>query len=187
MATALFLDRDGVINHDVGYTCAIEDFRFVGGIFALVRGVLALGRRVVVVTNQAGIGRGFYTPDDYAVLTAWMCDRFAEQGAPLTAIYHCPYHPEGIPPWRGDAPCRKPRPGMLIEAAFDHGLDLGASILIGDRETDIAAGRAAGLRANGLFDPTGTTPPANADAVLRDHGESLAWLQAMTPIQGNNP
>ena len=181
MASALFLDRDGVINHDAGYACSIEAFRFVDGIFALVRGVLALGRRVVVVTNQAGIGRGYYTPDDFARLTAWMRDRFAEHGAPLTAVYHCPYHPEGIPPWRGDAPCRKPRPGMLLEAAADLGLDLGASVLIGDHETDIAAGRAAGLKANGFFDPTGAQPRVAADAVLRDHGESLAWVQAMTP------
>lgn len=143
---ALFLDRDGVINVDHGYVHRVEDFEFVPGIFELVRGARELGLLPVVVTNQAGIGRGMYTEADFQALTRWMSGRFDAAGAPLAAVYHCPTHPTaGIGPYRVPSPMRKPNPGMLLAARDDLGIELARSALVGDKGSDIAAGRAAGV------------------------------------------
>lgn len=151
---ALFLDRDGVINVDHGYVHRKSDFEFVEGIFDLCRAATALGHEVFVVTNQAGIGRGYYTESQFLELTEWMCGVFRMRGVEIGRVYHCPYHPEhGLGAFRQDAFCRKPNPGMILQAAEEYGLDLGASLLIGDSHTDIQAGRAAGVGCNILFDP----------------------------------
>jgi D-glycero-D-manno-heptose 1,7-bisphosphate phosphatase len=143
---ALFLDRDGVINHDTGYTHRIEDFVFRDSIFDLCRAAQAKGFALVVVTNQAGIGRGYYTEAQFQTLTAWMLERFAEQGIAFAGIEHCPDHPtHGIGPFRRDTPRRKPGPGMILDAAAAHGLDLPRSAMIGDRASDMQAAQAAGV------------------------------------------
>jgi D-glycero-D-manno-heptose 1,7-bisphosphate phosphatase len=143
---ALFLDRDGVINVEKNYVHRVEDFEFVEGIFELCRAAAARKRPIVVVTNQAGIGRGYYSETEYAKLTEWMCNRFMEEGAPLAAVYHCPFHPEhGLGEYRKESFDRKPNPGMILRARDDLGLDLTRSVLIGDKGSDIAAGRAAGV------------------------------------------
>lgn len=146
MRPALFLDRDGVINIDHGYVGSRDRFDFVPGIFPLVREAISLGFVPVVATNQSGIARGIFDEDDFTALTEWMLDRFKAEGAPLAAVYHCPFHPEGsIERWRRDHEWRKPRPGMLLAAAHDLALNLKESALVGDSERDIEAGRAAGL------------------------------------------
>jgi D-glycero-D-manno-heptose 1,7-bisphosphate phosphatase len=151
---ALILDRDGVVNEDVGYLYRIEECRFVDGIFALARAFSGRGFALVIATNQAGIGRGYYGEPEFERLMAWMKGEFARHGAPLDAVYHCPYHPtEAVGPYRRDSEFRKPRPGMLLRAATELGLDLERSWCIGDKMTDIEAGRAAGLRNLVLFDP----------------------------------
>lgn len=143
---ALFLDRDGVINHDTGHCHRIEDFVFRDGIFELCARAEARGLALVVVTNQAGIGRGLYSEADFAALTAWMLARFAERGIAFAAVEHCPDHPEhGLGPYRRDNPRRKPGPGMLLDAAARHGLDLARSAMLGDRATDMQAALAAGV------------------------------------------
>jgi D-glycero-D-manno-heptose 1,7-bisphosphate phosphatase len=143
---ALFLDRDGVINVDHGYVHRIDDFEFIPGIFSLVRRGRELGYRIIVVTNQAGIGRGYYSEAQFLALSEWMQARFEAEGAPLDAIYHCPHHPEhGIGVFRQDSPDRKPRPGMLLRAAKEWNLDLLRSALVGDRASDIQAAVAAGI------------------------------------------
>lgn len=143
---ALFLDRDGVINHDIGYTHRIEDFRFRVGIFDLCRRAQELGYALVIVTNQAGIGRGYYSEGDFQRLTTWMLDRFAEQGIHFAGIEYCPDHPtHGIGSYRRENLRRKPGPGMLLDAAAKHGLDLARSVMIGDRASDMEAAFAAGV------------------------------------------
>lgn len=143
---ALFLDRDGVINYDTGYTHRIEDFRFKDGIFELCARAQALGYALVVVTNQAGIGRGYYSEADFQKLTAWMLERFAEQGIHFASVEYCPDHPtHGIGPYRRENLRRKPGPGMLLDAAAEHGLDLARSAMIGDRASDMEAAFAAGV------------------------------------------
>lgn len=145
-ARALFLDRDGVINVEKNYVHRVEDFEFMPGIFALCARARDLGYRLVVITNQAGIGRGFYTEADFQRLTGWMLGEFRARGVELARVYHCPYHPtEGIGPYRRDSFDRKPHPGMLLRARADLGLDLAESVLVGDRSSDIEAGRAASV------------------------------------------
>ena len=130
---ALFLDRDGIINVDHGYVHRREQFEFVPGIFDLTRYAADVGVPVVVVTNQAGIGRGLFDEAAFQDITRWMCERFAAERAPIAKVYHCPYHPEfGLGAYRLDHPWRKPRPGMLLQAAADLGLDLPASAIVGD-------------------------------------------------------
>jgi len=166
LARALFLDRDGVINQEVGYLHRAEDVLWVDGIFDLCRTALALDYRLVVVTNQAGIGRGLYTQAQFDDLTAWMMRQFAARGAPLSAVYSCPFHPEhGLGDYRRDHEDRKPAPGMLLRAARDLGLDLSRSVLVGDRCTDIAAAHAAGLREAFLL--AGTENPAECSCPHR--------------------
>jgi D-glycero-D-manno-heptose 1,7-bisphosphate phosphatase len=145
---ALFIDRDGIINVDHGYVHRIEQFEFVPGIFELARFVGSeLGWPIIVATNQSGIGRGYFDEPAFDLLTRWMCERFRQEGAPLTRVYHCPYHPQhGIGAYRLDHPWRKPRPGMLLQAADDCGISLADSVLVGDAMTDIEAGAAAGIR-----------------------------------------
>lgn len=145
---ALFIDRDGIINVDHGYVHRIEQFEFIPGIFELTRFVSSeLGWPIIVATNQSGIGRGYFDEQAFDLLTRWMCERFRQEGAPLTRVYHCPYHPEhGIGAYRADHPWRKPRPGMLLQAADDYGISLADSVLVGDTMTDIEAGAAAGIR-----------------------------------------
>ena len=149
MNRALFLDRDGVINVDKNYVCRSEDFDFLPGIFDLCRTAQEMRFIPIVITNQAGIGRGFYTEDDFQRLTAWMLERFLEQGVRIGRVYHCPYHPTAaIGAYRRESFDRKPNPGMILRAEDEFALDLTNSVLVGDKDTDIAAGRAAGVRHN---------------------------------------
>lgn len=144
--SALFLDRDGVINVNHGYVHRPEEFEFVGGIFELVAAANRMGYLVVVVTNQAGIGRGYYVEAQFHALTNWMKSGFAEHGGRIDAVYFCPYHPEhGIGEYRRESEFRKPAPGMLLQAQRELGIDMEQSIFIGDKPTDMAAGRAAGV------------------------------------------
>lgn len=147
MNKAVFLDRDGVINLDHGYTYKIEDFEFVDGVFESCKKMVDLGYKLVVVTNQSGIGRGYYTPEDFERLTQWMKGEFLKQGIEISGVYFCPHHPQNA---QGDylrqCECRKPAPGMLLRAATELNLDLSLSIMVGDKESDIEAGRRAGVK-----------------------------------------
>lgn len=156
---ALFLDRDGVINQEVGYLHLPEQVRWVPGIFSLCRTAVDLGYQLVVVTNQAGIGRGLYTQTQFDDLTAWMHAEFAARDTPLAGTYHCPYHPtHGLGDYKREHEDRKPSPGMLLRAARDLHLDLTRSVLVGDRCSDIAAAHAAGLAHAFLLAGTESTP-----------------------------
>lgn len=144
---AVFLDRDGVINVETGYVHRREEFVFQEGIFELCSAAEALGYLLVVVTNQAGIARGYYSESDFLELTEWMVAEFKRRGISIANVYHCPYHPiYGLGKYRSDSPDRKPKPGMLLRAHADHNLDLERSVLIGDKLSDIAAAEAAGVR-----------------------------------------
>ena len=143
---SLFLDRDGVINEEVGYLHRFADVRFVEGIVPLLRAANRHDWFTCVVTNQAGIGRGLYTEAQFDELMREMRQALAAKDARLDAVYFSPFHPEhGIGEYRRETDCRKPRPGMLLRAAHEHGLDLGRSIMVGDRCSDMEAGAAAGV------------------------------------------
>jgi D-glycero-D-manno-heptose 1,7-bisphosphate phosphatase len=141
---ALFLDRDGVINVDHGHVHKIEDFEFIPGIFELARKANQAGWLVIIVTNQAGIAKGYYTEEAFRTLMDWVCEQFRQNGAKIDAVYHCSHHPDF-----GDireCACRKPLPGMFLAAAAAHGIDLSASVMIGDHDTDILAASRASIR-----------------------------------------
>ena len=143
---AVFLDRDGVINLDRAYVHRWEDFEFVPGIVDAMRRLKQAGYLLVVVTNQSGIARGYYSEAQYQQLTAQMREALASAGAAVDAVYHCPHHPEGaLAPYATDCDCRKPAPGMILQAARELGIDLPGSFLIGDKPSDIDAARAAGV------------------------------------------
>jgi D-glycero-D-manno-heptose 1,7-bisphosphate phosphatase len=176
---ALFLDRDGVINHEVGYLHRSEDVTFVDGIFPLCRTAMRLGYRLIVVTNQAGIARGYYSIAQFDGLMDWMRMKFRAEHVQLDAVYFCPYHPEhGIGEYRRDHPDRKPSPGMLLRGAAEFGIALEQSVLVGDRCSDVAAANAANLRQAFLL---AGTEPARCDGIYRPAAslaEVEAWLIA---------
>lgn len=141
MRKALFLDRDGVINHEIGYLSKPEDVQFIDGIFETCRAFHEEGYLIVIVTNQSGIARGYYTETEFEDLTRWMHDEFASRGVMIAKTYHCPHHPAIT----GDCLCRKPLPGMLLSAATELNIDLSQSVLVGDKVSDVEAGLTAGI------------------------------------------
>ncbi len=142
----LFLDRDGVLIEDLGYVGRAEDVRPIPGAFAAVARARRAGLAVVVVTNQSGIGRGYYGEADYRRVQAEVEARLRAEGGGLDGAYHCPFHPEGQEPFRHpDHEDRKPNPGMLLRAARELGLDLGRSLMVGDKRGDLEAGARAGV------------------------------------------
>lgn len=175
---ALFLDRDGIINVDKNYVHRPEDFEFVDGIFELCRIGQQQGYRPVVITNQAGIGRGYYSEADFHALTEWMMERFAEQGIRIEKVYFCPFHPEhGIGQYRCESDFRKPNPGMILQARAELNLDLAASILVGDKESDIEAGLRAGVGLNILVDYTSSEAPSRANLCFHTVNGVAHWFK----------
>lgn len=142
---ALFLDRDGVINYDPGYVYRIEDFEFMPGIFEALAGFMALGYEIFVVTNQSGIGRGYYSEDDFAKLSKYMIDEFKSYGVEIKKIYHCPHTPSD------DCNCRKPKPGMILQALDEFNISLKDSLMIGDKPSDLESARRAGVESGYLI------------------------------------
>jgi D-glycero-D-manno-heptose 1,7-bisphosphate phosphatase len=179
---ALFLDRDGVINEEVHYLWRPEDCRIVPEIIPLLKTAHELGYVTVVITNQAGIGRGLYSEDDFHHLMDHIQTELAHHGARLDAIYFSPFHPEhGVGEYRRDTDCRKPAPGMILRAASEHDLDVKHSILVGDRCTDIAAGAAAGIPHLFLFGKTETN--SCESSIPYSHIDSLLAVQAFLQQQ----
>ena len=131
MRKALFLDRDGIINIDHGYVSKIKDFEFVEGIFDLVKLFSDKGYLIFVVTNQSGIGRGYYKEKDFSLLTEWMVKKFEEHGIDIAQVFHCPHTPET------KCHCRKPETGMIEKAMETYTIDLSHSWMIGDKQSDI--------------------------------------------------
>ncbi len=187
---ALLLDRDGVINVDRGFVSRLENFEWMPGIFDVARTAARLGRALVVVTNQTGIGRGDYTEDDYEAVTAFMRERFEREGAGLAAVYHCPFHPEAVEARYRAAnhPWRKPRPGMLLAARDDLGIDLAASAMLGDKRGDLLAGHAAGVGALGLIG-NAEIAPGEVPAFERfaDLSRVPQWLENLSKAAAIRP
>ena len=151
---ALFLDRDGVINVDYGYVYQKKNFHLIEGIFDLVKLGNQLGLLVVVVTNQSGIARGYYTENEFWDFSEWMLGIFQKNNAKIDSIYYSPYHPtKGIGKYKIDEETRKPKPGMILKAAKELQINLKRSILIGDKITDLHAANSAGIGTKILYKP----------------------------------
>jgi len=135
----IFLDRDGVINHEVGYLHKVEDFRFIDGVFEACLHFQSLDYKIIVVTNQSGISRGFYGEQEFHLLNNWMLAQFNNQGIEILDVFFCPHGPEK------DCYCRKPKPGMLLAAKEKHRINMSQSWMIGDKEADIKAASTAGV------------------------------------------
>ena len=135
----IFLDRDGVINKEVNYLHKIDDFEFIGGIFDTCLHFQSLSYKIIIITNQSGISRGYYTESDYQKVTQWMLNQFKYNNINILDIFHCPHGPNST------CNCRKPMPGMFLNAKTKHNIDMEKSWMIGDNERDIIAANSAGI------------------------------------------
>lgn len=174
--SAVFLDRDGVLIADVGVLRSPTDIAVVEGVPEALSLLSNAGYALVVVTNQTVVARGLLTEEELDALHAVVRERLRREGAPeLDAIYVCPHHPGAtLPPYRVDCDCRKPRPGLLLQAARDLDLDLSSSTLVGDRGSDIAAGALAGcatvlVRSGAHEDPPIETTLELDDEIVPDY------------------
>jgi D-glycero-D-manno-heptose 1,7-bisphosphate phosphatase len=136
---AIFIDRDGVINKEVGYLHKIKDFKFIDGVFDACLHLQNLGYHLIIVTNQSGISRGYYGENDFHVVNNWMLEQFSHQDIKFLDVFFCPHGPEST------CNCRKPLPGMFIQANDKHDIDMNNSWMVGDKEADIQAANAAGI------------------------------------------
>ena len=182
---AAFIDRDGVLNEERLYVHRIEDFVLLPGVLEALRRLQAAGYRRVVVTNQAGIARGLYTEMDYEKLTAHVREYLRSEGVTLDAIEYCPHLPDApVPQYRRACECRKPAPGMLLKAIRALEIDPGSSFMVGDKLSDVQAGRAAGIGRCFLVRTGHALPPeaiGAADAVYDD------LLECVTDVLNGGP
>ena len=135
----IFLDRDGVINKEINYLHKIDDFEFIDGIFDVCLYFQSLGYKIIIITNQSGISRGYYSHSDYQKVTQWMLDQFKYKNINILDVIHCPHGPDST------CDCRKPKPGMFLKAKDKHNTDMEKSWLIGDNEIDVIAANEAGI------------------------------------------
>jgi D-glycero-D-manno-heptose 1,7-bisphosphate phosphatase len=143
---AVFLDRDGVINRDDGYVYQWAQFRWMAGAIEALKALQSLDYRLIVVSNQSGIGRGFYSEDDVLLLHEQMRAHLSDRGVMLLDSYICPHHPsEALETYRVACHCRKPKPGMILSAVRDHHISIENSVMVGDKPSDMEAGLAAGI------------------------------------------
>jgi len=173
---AVFLDRDGVIIEDAGYVGEIERVRFLSGVGSAIKMLNENNFKVIIITNQAGVARGYFDEAAVCRVNSYVQEKLAEEEASINAVYYCPHHVEGvIEEYRKECSCRKPNTGMIEMAVHDFGIDLERSFVIGDKDSDIEAGRRAGCHTI-LLTETDQITPARADYVAPDLSEAVKWL-----------
>ncbi len=184
---AVFLDRDGTLTEEVGYVNHPRRLRLLPRSARAIRRLNEVGVAAIVVTNQAGVARGYFSEEVLQAVNAALVAQLKDEGAHLDAIYVCPHHPtEGEPPYRLDCDCRKPKPGLLHRAAADHGLDLTRSTLVSDRPSDLVAARAVGAAAVlvltgyglGEWEYRRARFPLEPDHVAPDLLDAVEWVLA---------
>ena len=136
----IFLDRDGVVNHEVGYLHKIDDFRFIDGVFDACQYFQSLDYKIIIVTNQSGIARGYYGEQEFHEVNNWMLGQFKDNNIEILDVFFCPHGPES------NCDCRKPKPGMFNQARDKHDINMNHSWMIGDKEVDIQAANAAEIQ-----------------------------------------
>ena len=179
---ALFLDRDGTLVVERGYITAVEAVELLPGAAEAVASAAAAGWKVFVVTNQAAVAKGLITEDELVEINQRMVMMLGAEGAFVDGVYSCPHHPEGtVPEFAIECSCRKPRAGLLEQAAAEHWIDLAASAMVGDTLRDLEAGRAAGAKAILVLTGKGAetaAKPHGADFVAPTLAAAVAWLLA---------
>jgi len=166
---AVFLDRDGTINVEKEYLHRIEDFEFIPGAPEAIKRLRSAGYLVIVVTNQSGVARGYFSQEDVDCLHEHIQQELMSRGTRIDAFYVCPHHPtKGLNELRMDCDCRKGSPGMLLRAAEEHDIDLKSSFMIGDKPADIEAGQRAGCQ---------------AVLVMTGYGRETAQKQSLAKVQ----
>ncbi len=187
MRRAVFMDRDGTVSDEVGYLNHVSRLRVYPWSASAIRALNDAGLLAVLVTNQAGVARGYFPETMILDVHARLVEELAAQGATLDAIYYCPHHPTaGEPPYRADCGCRKPRPGMLLQAAAEHDIDLASSYVVGDKYSDVRLAHAVG--ASGVLVMTGygrgeyeyerETWPRAPEHVAESLEDAVAWIVA---------
>ena len=154
----IFLDRDGVVNKEVKYLYKIDDFKFIDGIFDTCLYFQNLGYKIIIITNQSGIFRSFYTENDYQRLTEWMLGQFQNNKINILDVFHCPHGPDS------NCNCRKPLPGMFLNAKIKHNIDMKQSWMIGDKEIDVIAANASGIHSTILVRSGHSIDESNSNA-----------------------
>jgi len=181
MERAIFLDRDGTIVEDVGYLGECDKIKFLPKVGEAIKLLNENGFKVIIITNQAGVARGYFTEETVKEVNRHIKESLAKERAFIDMIYYCPHHVEGIiGKYKEECYCRKPNPGMIEKAVSEFGIDLTDSFTIGDKISDIEAGRRAGCKTILLADED---PPRNEreDALMPDHivpglYEAAKWL-----------
>ncbi len=183
---AVFLDRDGTVCREVGYLSRVEDLELIPGAADAIGRLNRAGWKVVIISNQSGVARGYFTEEVVRRINAALIDLLKAENARVDGIYYCPHHPEGKPPYDRECDCRKPAPGQVHKAARDLGLDLSRSVVIGDKFSDVQTAHNLGIP--GILVRTGygeeeyrkygeqwQQPP---DFVARDIREAVDWWLA---------
>jgi D-glycero-D-manno-heptose 1,7-bisphosphate phosphatase len=187
---AAFIDRDGTLTEEVGYVNHPKRLRLLPRSAEAIKRLNAADVAAVVVTNQAGVARGYFSEDVLHAVNGELVTRLKQAGAHLDGIYVCPHHPtEGVPPFRAECDCRKPRPGLFLRAASELGLDLAASTVVGDRPSDLVAARRVGARGVLVLTGYGLGEwefrrkhfPVEPDHVAGDLLDAVEWILAPHP------
>ena len=179
---AVFIDRDGVLNEDFGYTSQLSDLKILEGVVEGLQAILALDFKVIIITNQSGIARGLYSIKDLHVFMNEMINIFLKNQIDITDYFFCPHHPEGmIQAYAIKCSCRKPEAGMLFAAEKKYNLDLSKSILIGDKETDILAGQNANLFSNILISSEERNDQSNATHIAQNLIDAAEIIKTYDP------
>ena len=165
----IFLDRDGVINKEKNYLFKTDDFEFISGVFEACKYFIKLGYKIIIVTNQSGISRGYYSIEDYNNLTKWLLKQFQINKIDILDVYHCPHKPDD------KCLCRKPLPGMFLKAQKKYDIDMKNSWLIGDKENDVIAANASGITQTILVKTGHKIDEKNSSAcfILKSINESI--------------
>jgi len=180
MNKAVFLDRDGTIIEDVGYISSPSQIKFIPGSIAAIKRLNEAGYKVIVITNQAGVARGITTEDMVQTVDKVMHRHILNGGAHLDGLYYCPHHPEhGVYPYKQACECRKPHTGLIKKATKDHNIDLSLSFMIGDKVSDIEAGKKAGLKTAFVLTGHGENDKNELknkpDHIARNLSEAVKW------------